>query len=121
MFTTTDKVLITVLISISIIIYPFTRHWGSRGEVLEVYSGDKLYASFPLDEKREIAVSGELGKSIIVIDEDGARFIDSPCSDKSCVESSYIKSAGEISVCVQNRIMIKVENDGIDEVDLMTR
>ena len=121
MFTRADKILIISLIIISAASYPVAKYLASRGSYLEIEVEGQTRSVVRMDRDRDITVEGRLGPTVIRIDDDGARFIQSPCIDKKCIESAPIKDAGEIAVCVPNRVMIRVLGESRIETDFISR
>jgi hypothetical protein len=120
-FTRADKILIISLIVISAASYPVAKYLASRGSYLEIEVDGQTREVVRLDRDGDITVEGKLGPTTIRIDERGARFVGSPCVDKTCIESSPIKDAGEISVCVPNRVMIRVLGESRVKTDFISR
>ena len=64
---------------------------------------------------------GAVGDSVIEIDENGARFIETAGADKSCIEQGYIRDAGEMAVCVPNRVLMRVIGKSDIDTDFISR
>jgi len=120
-FTRADKILIVSLIVISAICYPVIKYLSPDGSFLEISVEGSPVTVVRMDQYRDIEVEGRLGTSIIRIDERGASFLGSPCIDLKCLESAPIKDAGEISVCVPNRVMIRVLGENRVRTDFISR
>ncbi len=121
MFTRADKILIISLIAISAVSYPAVKYLSGRGSFLEIEAQGETVTVVRMDQDRDVTVQGRLGTTIIRIDENGARFIGSPCTDKKCVKSAPIEDAGEIAVCVPNRVMIRVLGENRVKTDFISR
>ncbi len=76
--------------------------------VVEAPGGSWIY---PLDQDREIEVSGPLGLTIVHIYEGKAHIEASPCPNKTCVASPPIGRKGEWTACLPNRVFIRIEGE----------
>ncbi len=121
MFTRADKILIISLILISAVSYPVIKYLAPGGSFLEIEVEGQTMTVVRMDQDQDIEVEGRLGTSVIHIDKEGARFVQSPCVDKKCIESDPIKDAGEIAVCVPNRVMIRVLGENRVKTDYISR
>ena len=54
------------------------------------------------------SVAGELGETTFEIKDGRVRIVDSPCPNKTCVAQGWHNPL----VCLPNKVMITVENDG---------
>jgi hypothetical protein len=120
-FTRADKILIITLIALSALSYPAIRYLSAGASFLEIEVNGQPGTVVRMDQDQDITVEGKLGTTIIRIDESGARFIQSPCADKKCIESAPIKDAGEIAVCIPNRVMIRVLGENRVKTDFISR
>lgn len=73
-----------------------------------IESGNETYI-YPLDRDAEIRIPGPLGDSIIQIENNGVRFIDSPCRDKLCVGMGVLKKNRDWAACLPNKVSISIE------------
>lgn len=120
-FTRSDKILIILLIILSTVSYPAIKRLSPEGSFVQIEVEGETVAVVPMDQPGDITVTGRLGRTTIRIDEHGARFIDSPCADKKCISSAPVRDAGEIAVCVPNRVMIRVLGDNSEGTDFISR
>lgn len=121
MFTRADKILIIALIVLSAASYPVIKHFSAGASFVEIEVEGQTMMVVRMDQERDITVEGRLGTTTIRVDESGARFIQSPCADKTCLESAPIKDAGEIAVCVPNRVLIRVLGENRVKTDFISR
>lgn len=52
---------------------------------------------------------GLLGESSIQVESGKAKFIDSPCENKNCIQSGEISAHGQWAACLPNGIFINIE------------
>jgi hypothetical protein len=92
----------------------------SEGSRVLITCGDELCFTAPLDQPRTLAIDGPLGQTKLVIDERGARIVESPCPRKICVSA---KHTGDLLACVPNRILVHIDGSSGKEVsyDLLSR
>ena len=81
-----------------------TNVYSGEAETLRVIQGHQQGEQFPLDQSREVRVAGPLGTTVIEIDHGRARVVSSPCRQKICIRSGWLKSAGDTTACVPNRV-----------------
>jgi len=98
--------IIFLIISLAYIISSFHKTGGDT-VLIQVDGKDFLHLS--LDEDRIVKVSGPLGVSIVEIKDGRVRMLSSPCPDKLCIKEGYIDKAGQVIICIPNRIVIKIE------------
>jgi hypothetical protein len=113
-------VLSLLLLSLSGVFWIAGMPEGSR---VLVTSGETLCFTAPLDQQRTVALDGPLGQTHLVIDEQGARIIDSPCPRKICVSMGPAKHTADLLACVPNRILVRIDGaDGEEKpYDLLSR
>ena len=95
----------------------------SEGSRVLVTCGDELCFTAPLDQPRTLAIDGPLGQTKLVIDEQGARIVESPCPRKICVSMGAAKHTADLLACVPNRILVHIGGSSGKEVsyDLLSR
>jgi len=122
MFTRTDKIVIVTLVLLSLVAYPVIRlHSADGGAMLEIESMGEPYGVVEMNRRKTVTVPGALGDSVSEIDENGARFINTAGADKTCIEQGYISDAGEMAVCVPNRVLIRVLGKSDIDTDFISR
>jgi hypothetical protein len=113
-------VLTMLMISLAGIVSIATMPEGSR---VMVTCGEELCFTAPLDQPRTLAIDGPLGRTKLVIDEQGARIVESPCSRKICVGMGAAKHTADLLACVPNRILVHIDGSSDKEMsyDLLSR
>lgn len=74
-----------------------------------VVDADGTEFVYPLDEDRTLEFEGEIGKSVIRIEDGKAFFEDSPCPNKLCVQMPAVQNEYDWAACLPNQIFIRVE------------
>jgi len=75
---------------------------------LRIRSGDTVYATYSLDQERTLEIRGPLGVSRVHIHHGKVRFLSSPCSNQYCVHQGWLQRAGQVAVCLPNRVSLEL-------------
>lgn len=98
-----------ILISVITVILLFQNLWHSdHAAKVQVRVGDKIYATYSLDQKRNINVNGPLGRATITIAQGKARFSKSPCNNQYCVHQGWLSHSGQAAICLPNQISLEL-------------
>ena len=85
---------------------------------VRVRSGDHIFATYSLNQERTIDVPGPQGITRIIIHQHQARIASSPCRNQYCVHQGWLKHAGQVAVCLPNRITVELAGDkGYDSLN----
>ncbi len=85
--------------------------FSAKADSAEIICGETV-KTVSLHKSGEYEVNGVK----IVVDGEGICVADSPCPDKLCKNRGHISKAGEVIVCLPQRVIIKVL--GKSEIDL---
>ncbi len=55
----------------------------------------------------------------IAVQDGRIRFIESSCADKTCVNTGWIDSPGEMAVCLPNKVLIKIVGEESSDIDII--
>lgn len=100
---------LVMVISVLLVIYLFQTLWtNEHAAKVQIRLGDKIYATYSLNQQREIHVHGKLGDAIISIAKGKARFAKSPCQSQYCVHQGWLTHAGQSSICLPNQISLEL-------------
>ena len=117
--TTADKILIAVLLILN---GWLLTNWGieySEGEWAVVTVNQEERFRLPLNTDQLTHVRGPLGLTEIEIEKGRARIVRSPCKNKVCIKSGYIRYADRLAACIPNRVVVRIigkNHRGIDSV-----
>lgn len=95
------------------------KHNGGKSQLI-IRTPDGEYA-YDMSQDRTISVKGAIGTSVIEISSAKARFLESPCPNKTCVQSTPVIRPGDWSACLPNRIFIRVESSRKTDIDAMSQ
>ncbi|MCH8157293.1 MAG: NusG domain II-containing protein [Nitrospinae bacterium] len=118
-FTLGDKILIAALFVFNVVLFA---NWGmafDKGDWVIVEVNQKEVARLPLDVNRIVHVKGPLGETEVEVREGRARIVRSPCKNKVCIKSGYIRYADRLAACIPNRVVIRIVGEtqrGVDAV-----
>ena len=94
------------------VLYLFQTLWsGEHAAKVQIRLGDKIYATYSLNQQREVHVHGKLGDAVIVIAQGKARFSKSPCTTQYCVHQGWLSHAGQAAICLPNQISLELTSD----------
>lgn len=100
---------LVLIASILCIIYLFQTLWtNEHAAKVQIRLGDKIYATYSLNQERDIHVHGKLGDATISIEEGKARFAKSPCHSQYCVYQGWLTHAGQAAICLPNQISLEL-------------
>lgn len=75
---------------------------------LQIRDQHGVFATYSLAQDRSIDVPGPLGVSRVVIEHGQVRFTQSPCRNQYCVHQGWLQHAGEVAVCLPNRVSVEL-------------
>jgi hypothetical protein len=81
---------------------------GSQGETARIQVAGQAPLLVPLDHSQRYPVDGPLGTSIIEVRAGAIRFVESPCRNKLCIHSGWLKHDADFAACLPNLISITV-------------
>jgi len=100
---------LVVLASILCVFYLFQTLWtNEHATKVQIRLGNKIYATYSLNQQREVYIRGKLGDAIISIARGKARFSKSPCHTQYCVHQGWLTHAGQTAICLPNQISLEL-------------
>lgn len=76
--------------------------------VIRVKNSEYIY---PLNSSKILRFKGEMGESVLIIENNTIRFEDSPCKEKICIRMGRAEKEGDFLACLPNRITVTIESD----------
>ena len=114
-----DIILGLILLSVASILFvmDLTHVSSDTGNKKVVVSVDgKKIAEYPLKIDATYELSGShLGTNTLVIKSETAYISEANCPDKQCMKQGKISRAGEMLVCLPNRVVVKIVDSKKDE------
>ena len=105
--TTADKILVAALLVLNGWLFA---KWGagfSEGNWVVVTVNQKETIRLPLDQDQATHVEGPLGLTEIEVKKGRARIVRSPCKNKVCIKSGYIRYAYRFTACIPSRVVVR--------------
>ena len=101
------------LIAFIALVLLFTIYWmfwiqsGLSGQAA-IYVNGKYWSKVDLYQSQQLEIEGNLGVSVLQIENGKIRFIESPCDNKLCIHQGWINVGGESAICLPNGISVHV-------------
>ena len=116
-----DRVVGITLLLMSFLLILFQGYMtsGSGSKHIEISVDGELYGRYEFsDKEKTVDVITEFGENKIKIDNKAVWVEDASCPDKLDVKMGKIEKAGQMIVCLPNRLMIKISgnNEKVDKV-----
>ena len=114
-----DKILIVSLFVLNGYLF---MNWGfgfSKGDWVIVEVNQNEVARLALDIDQITHVKGPLGLTKVEVKKGRARIVRSPCKNKVCIKSGYIRYADRLAACIPNRVVVRIVGEthrGVDAV-----
>ena len=114
-----DKILVATLFIFNGWLF---MNWGigfSKGDWVVVKVNQKEVARLSLETDQITHVKGPLGLTEVEVKKGQARIVRSPCKNKVCIKSGYIRYADRLAVCIPNRVVVRIVGEshrGVDAV-----
>lgn len=108
-----DLIVLAVFIIAAVLaIYFMTKPTGSEAYI---YKDGVLLEAVSLSEEKTVAIDEHIS---VRISGGAAYVLKSDCKGQDCVKAGKISKAGEMIVCLPNKVVVKIVGDG--EVDYIT-
>lgn len=121
LLTLADKLLITCIATVSIFILLGLNWLAEPGAYVNIDEAGNNHYRFNLNKDNRIICHGPVGETVIQIKDGKARVLRSDCPNQICVKSGVIDKAGQIVVCIPNKVILKIEGDRrMDPFDVVT-
>ena len=109
-------ILLVLILAVATMAFFAVGEDDAENRIVQVYQDGRLVEEWPLDENREILISGQYENTVSILDGKAA-ITDSDCPGRDCVHSGWISGAGRSIVCLPNRMEIRIV--GKSEVDFV--
>jgi len=119
--TLADKILVAGIACMSIVSLLSLQWLAKPGAYAIIDEGGHDHYRFNLNENKLIICHGPIGETVIQIQDGKARVLRSDCPNQICVNSGTIDRAGQIIVCVPNKVLLKIQGDKkMQSLDVIT-
>lgn len=87
----------------------FPLFWqGGLADRAIIRQNGQVFAELDLRTKRQLAVAGPLGNTLIAIEPGRARVLADPGPRQYCVRQGWLMRPGEIAICAPNRVSLQI-------------
>ena len=114
-----DKILIVSLLILNGWLF---MNWGigfSEGNWVVVEVDQNEVVRLPLATDQTTKVKGPLGLTEVEVKKGQARIVRSPCKNKVCIKSGYIRYADRLAACIPNHVVVRIvgkTHRGVDAI-----
>ncbi len=108
--TPADKILIGGLLLLTLVSYPVIRSimpFG-KGDRVRIEANGRVFTNVSLQDEHTILVPGTLGDTEVIVHDHEVFVRDSPCRAKICIKMGHVSQAGQMLVCVPNKVSVRV-------------
>lgn len=103
--------ILLALLLVALIVFVLSRALAPAGRTAVIEQDGKTVAEVSLAAVQETQTFSVRG-AVIEVTAEGARFADSDCPDRICVETGLLRRAGESAVCLPNRVSVRITGSG---------
>jgi hypothetical protein len=109
--TSSDIALIGILILVGVYLLGTASSGGPRGKtvVIKCFAGGS--SAFDLRSDRTVEVEGNVGTTVISIEDGSVRFVSSCCPHGLCVKKGCVSRVGDWIACLPNGVLAIVKGD----------
>lgn len=68
----------------------------------------RVFAEVDLKARKQFAVAGPLGTTLIAVEPGRARVVSDPSPRQYCVKQGWLMRPGEIAICAPNRVSVQI-------------
>ena len=114
-----DKILIATLFVLNCWLFMNFGIDFSEGDWVVIKVNQMEVERLPLKTDHTTRVKGPLGLTEVEVKKGQARIVRSPCKNKVCIKSGYIRYADRLAVCIPNRVVVRIvgqSHRGVDAV-----
>ena len=116
-----DKILVVFILNLGIISLIALNHLRQPGDFVTIEVNGQVIHQLDLNISQEVTVKGPIGETKIKINQNSARVVHSDCPEKICVKTGKIHLAGEMIVCVPNKVVVKITGKQKNQFDVITQ
>ena len=88
-----------------------------QGQTYIFIQGQGSEWTFPLNVEETVIVPGQLGNTIVRIQENHAWVEFSPCENQTCVASGFVWRQGQWAACLPNNVLLIMKGNNEQDID----
>lgn len=82
--------------------------WQDQARTAVITDHRGQHHEIDMQHDQHLNIHGAIGDSTLQVAGGSLRFTDSPCSNKLCIHSGWIKYGGEAVACLPNRLSVQL-------------
>lgn len=107
-FRKTDWIAVALILLFSLGFWGFWMFFHkTEQQQIEIYSDNQLIRTIPLPSEDEMILIPDK-KVSLELKNNEIRFSETDCPDKTCQKAGFISQSGEATICLPNRIVVKI-------------
>ena len=118
--TSADRLLYFLLIGLSALSLFAAHELQPEGNEVIVESQNQVVYNGSIQKNRHLEIKGLIGITVVEIQNGKVWVSDSDCPYHICVASGKIHRAGDVIVCIPNKVVVKVKKHGRSTYDAIT-
>lgn len=116
--TKADILLAVLFIIAAIVLFIWSvNYFTEGGESVVISSQGKPVGAYDISEDREIVVDG--GNNVVMIEGGKVYMKSASCKNQYCVEHAPISNGNEQIVCLPNKVLVEITDNGESEIDIV--
>lgn len=108
LLTPADRILIVIVFLGAAASLIWSGSGTAAGGWVRVEVAGEFYGEYPLTETRVVDLDGPTGRTVMEIHDRAVRITAAPCLNQCCRRRGAVNQAGQLIVCVPNRVLISV-------------
>lgn len=113
----TDIIIVAFLLLAAMMIMLVNHKTARNGNMVKVYSDEKIIASYDISKNNEYTITTEYGTNTIKINNGKVSVIKASCSNQICVHHAPVTTSDEAIICLPNHLVVRISNEVKSEVD----
>ncbi|WP_206434386.1 NusG domain II-containing protein [Iodobacter ciconiae] len=110
-----------VIMALAFVLYLGFWSWQQDSATrVRIYQAGKVFAELDLNAERTLQVAGPLGLTSVEIKSGRARISSDPSPRQYCVRMGWLDQAGQMAICLPNRISIELLGSRPYEIDSLS-
>lgn len=111
-----DRIVVALAVVFVLSLYAVYWQPGETGTTIE-YQTPNDRGEISLDGERELSLQGAEGVSHIRIHDGAVRFTASPCRNKHCIHSGWLRHSGDFATCLPNQVALLIHGPDSQRLD----
>ncbi|MCX7204660.1 MAG: NusG domain II-containing protein [Proteobacteria bacterium] len=109
------------LLALALVVYLGFWSWRQDGATrVRIYQAGKVFAVLDLNAERSLQVAGPLGLTSVEVKSGRVRISSDPSPRQYCVRMGWLDQAGQMAICLPNRISIELLGSRPHEFDSLS-